>query len=86
MLNLGKIAAHPTAGLYYLQQLARGVEDYYAGKGEAPGRWVGAGARSLGLDGEVDEDGILRLLGARDPASGERLRRPLAWERSRGST
>lgn len=26
-----------TAGLYYVEQVSRGVEDYYAGEGETPG-------------------------------------------------
>ena len=78
MVSVGKIAATPTAGRYYVEQVSRGVEDYYAGEGEAPGVWVGAGAAALGLRGEVGEDGILRLLSARHPACGEQLRRPLA--------
>jgi conjugative relaxase-like TrwC/TraI family protein len=78
MLNVGKIAATRTAGLYYVDQVARGAEDYYAGEGEAPGEWVGVGAQALRLRGGIGEDEILRLLGARDPRSGEALRQPLA--------
>ena len=78
MLNVGKIAAAPTAGLYYAEQVAGSAEDYYASEGERPGRWMGGGGQLLGLVGEVDEDGILRLLDARDPRSNELLRRPLA--------
>lgn len=78
MLNVGKIAATRTAGLYYVDQVARGAEDYYAGEGEAPGKWVGGGAAALRLRGEIGEDQIIRLLDARDPASGEALRQPLA--------
>jgi hypothetical protein len=78
MLTIGKIAAGPAAGRYYVDQVAQGREDYYAGEGEAPGTWIGSGARSLGLSGEVAEQGIVRLLEARDPRTGELLRRPLA--------
>jgi conjugative relaxase-like TrwC/TraI family protein len=78
MLTVGKIAAGPRAGRYYVEQVAQGREDYYAGEGEAPGAWLGSGARSLGLSGEVTEGGIGRLLDARDPGTDERLRGPLA--------
>ncbi len=41
MLNVGKLAAGPGAGRYYVDQVAQGREDYYAGEGEAPGEWLG---------------------------------------------
>ena len=73
MLNVGKLAAGPRAGRYYVDALAEGREDYYAGEVEAPGVWLGGGAALLGLSGEVGEEGVVRLLEARDPASGELL-------------
>ncbi|MGH2949713.1 MAG: MobF family relaxase [Solirubrobacteraceae bacterium] len=78
MLTIGKLAAGPTAGRYYVDQVAQGREDYNAGEGEAPGEWMGSGATSLSLDGAVSEQGVVRLLNAEDPATGELLRRPLA--------
>ena len=78
VLSIGKLAAGPAAGRYYVEQVAQGREDYYAGEGEAPGQWAGSGATTLGLGGQVDEEGFSRLLGAADPATGELLRRPLA--------
>lgn len=60
MLSIGKLAAGPGAGLYYVDQVARGAEDYYAAEGEASGAWTGRGAASMGLRGEVDEAGIVR--------------------------
>ena len=85
MLSIGKLAAGPTAGRYYVEQVAQGREDYYAGEGEAPGAWIGVGATSLALRGEVTEGGIGLLLDARDPGSGARLRpwRALARGRAR---
>src|SRR4051812_25763795 len=77
MLSVGKLAATPTVGRYYIEQVARGREDYYAGEGEAAGEWVGSGAKRLGLKGEVTEGGLTRLLEARHPLTGEVLR-PLA--------
>ncbi len=76
VLSIGKLAADPAAGRYYVEQVAKGREDYY--EGEAPGQWAGSGAAALGLVGEVDEQGLSRLLGAEDPGTGEQLRRPLA--------
>src|SRR5436305_4179716 len=78
MLSIGKLAAGPSAGRYYVEQVAQGREDYYAGEGEAPGAWVGSGATSLALRGEITEGGITLLLDGRDPGSGVQLRRPLA--------
>src|SRR4051794_8455115 len=78
VLSIGKLAAGPTAGRYYVEQVAHGAEDYYAGEGEAPGGWVGSGAGLLALRGEVTEGGIGLLLDGRDPGSDAQLRRPLA--------
>ena len=42
MLTIGKIGGqgkgHWASPTYYSQQVVRGAEDYYAGRGEAPGR------------------------------------------------
>ncbi len=59
--------------LYYEEKVAKGREDYYAGKGEAPGRWVGEGARSLGLSGVVDVEQLKAMMDGQDPGSGEQL-------------
>ena len=78
VLSIGKLAAGPAAGRYYVEQVALGREDYYAGEGEQPGAWVGIGAASLGARGEVSEDGLSRLMAAADPVMGTPLRRPMA--------
>lgn len=46
---------------------------YYADDGDEPGRWLGRGARSTGLEGDVDPDHFARVLAGRDPLTGERL-------------
>ena len=74
MMSIGKLAAGPGAGRYYIDQVAQGREDYYAGEGEAAGVWMGTGAAGLGLTGEVGEEGLARLLEGRDPSSGLLLR------------
>lgn len=60
MLSLGKLA--PGGQQYYLDTVANGVEDYYTGAGEAPGEWTGHGADRLGLDGQVEADGLHAVL------------------------
>ncbi|MCA1680236.1 MAG: relaxase domain-containing protein, partial [Actinobacteria bacterium] len=77
MLSLGKLAAGPDAGRYYEEAVARGREDYYAEEGEAPGRWIGAGAATLGLAGVVEDGQVGRLLAGEHPGSGERLGRKM---------
>ncbi|MDX6641204.1 MAG: hypothetical protein QOF12_2215 [Solirubrobacteraceae bacterium] len=77
MLSVGKLAAGPGAGRYYEDAVALGREDYYAGEGERPGRWLGSGADALELDGEVGDGQVVRLLAGEDPKSGELLGRPL---------
>jgi conjugative relaxase-like TrwC/TraI family protein len=69
VLNIGKLAAGQQA--YYLD-LAR-VDDYYTGRGEAPGRWFGALAPALGLESVVDAGDLTALLEHRSPATGEKL-------------
>jgi conjugative relaxase-like TrwC/TraI family protein len=60
---------------YYLEKLADNREEYLSGHGESPGRWYGAGAASLGLDGEASKEGFRRLIQGRDPTTGALLGR-----------
>jgi conjugative relaxase-like TrwC/TraI family protein len=79
MLSIGKLAAGPMAGRYYVEQVAAGREDYYSGEsdGEAPGAWTGSGAKRLGLSDTVTGGGITSLLAARHPGTDELLGQPL---------
>ena len=45
MLRLAKLTLGQEA--YYEQQVARGLDDYYAGRGESPGIWAGSGSAVL---------------------------------------
>jgi conjugative relaxase-like TrwC/TraI family protein len=74
VLTIGKLGASPDQLGYYEQQVAQGMEDYFSGRGEAPGRWVGAGARAVGVAGQVDRDGFMRAMHGCDRRSGERLK------------
>src|SRR5207244_2525937 len=59
-------------------EVAQGREDYYLGKGEAPGRWYGGSAAALGLVGQVEPDDLRAVFAGEHPVTGERLaaRRP----------
>ncbi len=71
MLNIGKLG--PGAAEYYIGEVATAAEDYYTGRGEAKGRWVGSLRETLGLSGEVDPEDLRRVLNGEHPQSGERL-------------
>ncbi|MGH9266962.1 MAG: MobF family relaxase, partial [Acidimicrobiales bacterium] len=77
MLGLAKMA--PAAWRYYASQVALGLEDYFTGRGEAPGHWTGSGAAALGLVGEVDPAHLGALFGqGRHPVTGDALGTP--WD------
>jgi len=73
MLNIGKMA--PGSEDYYLHAVARGVEDYYLGRGEAPGRWLGRGVELHGLEGKVTGEHLSKVLAGQDLHTGEPLAR-----------
>ncbi|UGS36114.1 ATP-dependent RecD-like DNA helicase [Capillimicrobium parvum] len=75
MLSIGKLTRGAESARYYEQSVATGREDYYTGEGESRGEWVGGGAATLGLEGDV-ADGELEtlLVEARHPRTGEPLR------------
>jgi conjugative relaxase-like TrwC/TraI family protein len=58
---------------YYTRELATDHEQYLSGHGESPGRWYGAGASSLGLEGEASVAGFQAMFEGRDPTTGELL-------------
>jgi conjugative relaxase-like TrwC/TraI family protein len=60
---------------YYTRELATDHEQYLSGHGESPGRWYGAGASSLGLEGEASVAGFQAMFEGRDPTTGELLGR-----------
>ncbi len=74
VLSLAKLAGGPGAGRYYTDAVARGREDYYAGAGEAKGRWAGVSSGWLGLAGEVEEGDFGQLMRGLDPRDGRALR------------
>ncbi len=73
MLSVAKLT--PGQEGYYERSVALGLDDYYAGRGESPGIWVGRGAAELELEGVVGEGELARLIRGRDPRTGEVLRK-----------
>jgi conjugative relaxase-like TrwC/TraI family protein len=68
VLSVAKLRVGQEA--YQLSGVAQSLDDYYTGAGEAAGRWLGAGAELLGLDGEVDPDDLRAVLAGLAPGSG----------------
>ncbi|HWH00411.1 MAG TPA: MobF family relaxase, partial [Pilimelia sp.] len=78
MLSSAKIGT--SSWRYYTDGVACGASEYYAGVGEAPGRWHGRGLEQLGLaPGAMVSERELEALFARGlhPTAGNRLGR--AW-------
>jgi conjugative relaxase-like TrwC/TraI family protein len=71
MLSIGKLGTGQES--YYLEKVAEGAEDYYAGEGEAEGYWVGGAAALLGLDGNVEGEQLTAMLTGDSPLDGEPL-------------
>ena len=76
-MTIGKLGSSRGQLAHYEQQVGAGIEDHYAGRGEAPGFWCGTGAEALGLtSGErVERDGFMALMRGRSPVDGRVLRR-----------
>ena len=68
VLSIAKLRVGQEA--YQLSGVAQSLDDYYTGRGEADGVWLGAGAERLGLAGEVDADDLRAVLAGMAPGSG----------------
>jgi conjugative relaxase-like TrwC/TraI family protein len=75
VLSVAKLTLGQEA--YYEQQVARGLDDYYAGRGESPGIWAGRGAAELELSGVVEDGDLGTLLRGINPATEKPLRKPV---------
>jgi hypothetical protein len=81
VLTVGKVGSG-NAG-YYQSAVVAGVEDYYAGEGDAPGRWIGradlvgavAGRLATAVDSKL-------LLESKCSPDGEQLGKTTVTERS----
>ena len=63
--------------------MANNVDDYYLGRGEAPGQWIGTMAEQLGLVGQVDAEPLRNLLAGLS-ATGDGLGARLSADRRPG--
>jgi conjugative relaxase-like TrwC/TraI family protein len=83
VLSIGRMRARSWE--YYAREVAGGLEDYYAGAGEAPGVWTGRGAAGAGIAGPVSGEALGLAFGeAAHPVSGEAL--GLGWRTPDGVT
>jgi conjugative relaxase-like TrwC/TraI family protein len=62
---------------YWLDQIARNREEYFSGRGESPGRFVGSAAQASGLDGTASPEQVRAMFQGLDPATGEQRCAPL---------
>jgi hypothetical protein len=81
VLSIAKFSSAPDPAAYYLEVIANERDDYYLASGEAPGRWIGAGAGRLGLTGAVEADALRSVIEGVDPSSGDPLTR---WRKIKG--
>jgi conjugative relaxase-like TrwC/TraI family protein len=56
---------------YWLDQIARNREEYFSGRGESPGRFVGSAAAVAGLEGVASAKQVRAMFQGLDPATGE---------------
>jgi conjugative relaxase-like TrwC/TraI family protein len=56
---------------YWLDQIARNREEYFSGRGESPGRFVGSAAAAAGLEGIASPEQVRAMFQGLDPATGE---------------
>jgi conjugative relaxase-like TrwC/TraI family protein len=62
---------------YWLDQIAKNREEYFSGKGESPGRFVGEAAATSGLVGEATPEQVRAMFRGLDPATGAQRGTPL---------
>jgi len=62
---------------YWLDQIARDREEYFSGRGESPGRFVGSAAQASGLEGVASAEQVRAMFQGLDPATGEQRCAPL---------
>lgn len=68
MLTISKLRVGQEA--YQLTGVAKSLDDYYTGAGEAHGQWVGGGAERLDLTGQVNADDLRAVLAGLRPGTG----------------
>jgi conjugative relaxase-like TrwC/TraI family protein len=62
---------------YWLDQIARNREEYFSGRGESPGRFMGSAAATASLEGIASPEQVRAMFQGLDPATGEQRCAPL---------
>jgi conjugative relaxase-like TrwC/TraI family protein len=62
---------------YWLDQIACNREEYFSGRGESPGRFVGSAAQTSDLAGTASAEQVRAMFQGLDPATGEQRCAPL---------
>src|SRR5215211_8827917 len=62
---------------YWLDQIARNREEYFSGRGESPGRFVGTAAAAASLEGIASPEQVRAMFQGLDPATEEQRCAPL---------
>ena len=62
---------------YWLDQIARNREEYFSGRGESPGRFVGSAAQASGLEGAASPEQVRAMFQGMDPSTGQQRCAPL---------
>jgi hypothetical protein len=62
---------------YWLDQIARNREEYFSGRGESPGRFVGSAAAAAGLEGVASAEQVRAMFQGLDPPTSEQRCAPL---------
>jgi len=86
VISIGLLGGGQQAAEYYLRRAAGCELEYYTGRSERAGVWVGPGAAALGLTGELDDDDeeALRALLAGQAPDGRLLVNPVLRADPRG--
>jgi TrwC relaxase len=63
---------------YWLDQIARNREEYFSGRGESLGRFVGSAAAAAGLEGVASPKQVRAMFQGLDPATSEQRCAPLS--------
>ena len=72
MISIGRLGLGHAE--YYLTEVVDGREDYFVVSAEVPGRWSGALAERLGLDGVIDQADLRSIFEGVQPGTDTRLR------------
>lgn len=54
---------------YYLERVAKGLDDYYSGAGETQGEWIGTASGALGLEHDVASEELRSVLAGLAPGT-----------------